>query len=461
MLLFLLAFLVVTLLPTQCLEACAQGKHGCDEDGIQSCSVASAQDRESSCGQEAGSALLQVHAAPRKSVLDEESRSSNQTRLETALQALKAVEEQPVDDAADPDLVSGATAALNQAGYKTLASICCPIEMDVFVERLANHLGFTVCDEGSLHGLVAHFYHSDQRRKFEELVEDMIAAADGECAWLGVENRCPKRPATCASFPQGAAGGGEKRSCSSRKAVASNTTKPSAPTAAFKCNPAAATRMDFAGTTVSVNNLGGAGPGSGAQEIRYKNIVPGATIDLVVTALGSYVPSTVALNGKRDGLGQISLKSGNAVELKFQLQDTATKAPVKVPEWYFTILDIDQNDNLHRERFYVKGFAEAIKEGLNDFETDLLSDGRTIFKSQQRGMGWDDPDDPSKLAVVTDPDDASNTVDQRKRAVMLVFRDQSEFTLTYEVTQKAGTAAQGRPLIFAGSSNLLDICPKL
>lgn len=232
----------------------------------------------------------------------------------------------------------------------------------------------------------------------------------------------------------------------------------------FKCDPSKALDLDFTkSSTTGNNNLGGQGPDlSAPKALTLKSIAKtkaGASVDLVVTAKGNYTPAEGVQNGIKYGRGQINLQSGSFVELVFQFKDSATKAAVTLPEFYFTILDIDQSDARHRERFYVEGFSHLLKEDVNDFETELLPDGRTLIKSQQTGDSWDDPTDPSALTVITNPGDPDSTADQRKRAAMLVFRDTSEFTITFEVTQKTGTNTADRNFMFAGKSSLIDLCP--
>jgi hypothetical protein len=373
------------------------------------------------------------------------------------------------NDLDDETLISGATAELDEAGYSSVVTLCCHLEMTIYAERLVTHLGFVVCNEGSLQGAVAWYYCKNQTRSFAELVEEVIAAADGECAWVGTESKCPTISDQCPHFPDTTSH--RRRNCNYRKSLATATTSaaPSASTtteAPMTCDTSLATPLNFASSSVTTNNLGGQGPSKSEplKALVFSNIATyaGASVDLSVTSTGTYTPADSTENGLINGHGQINLQSGTSVELTFRLIDSATGTPVSLPEFYFTFLDMDHSDVHHRERLYVSNFSgHSLKEDINDFEEELLVDGRALFKSQKTGHSWDDPTDPANLQVVSDPDDASITVDQRMRSVMMVFRAVSEFTVTYSVAQDTGTSTQGSNFLFTGESSLIDLCPTI
>jgi hypothetical protein len=366
--------------------------------------------------------------------------------------------EQPADEDFDPDLISGATAELSEEGYAAVAMICCPLEMSIYTERLIEHLGFVVCNDGSLQGMVAWFYCQNQTRTFQELVDDSIAGAASECAWVGTEEQCPDMSPNCASFPDTTAH--RRRTCRYRKMV--NTTTTTTTQSTFKCNTSKAIELDFAQSTVTHNNLGGKGPGSGTEQITYRGIghYLNASIDLVVSAVSDYEPGNSSDNIMTGHRGQISLMSGHSVDLLFQIEYTGSKHPVTLPQFYFTWLDIDESDVQHRERIYVSGFEADITEDIQDFEREMLSDGRTLYKALEVGDTWDDPADPSQLGVIVNPADATQMVDQRKRAVMLVYRHTSNFSVTLEISQKSEATPISRNFIFSGQSKLIERCPQ-
>lgn len=365
--------------------------------------------------------------------------------------------EQLIDEFTDSDYISGATADLDSAGYSAIATLCCPTEMAMFAERVINHIGFVVCNKGSLAGLVAWYHCHNQTRSFAELVEEITAAASGDCAWVGTESQCPTMSNNCPHFPDILSH--RRRNCLHRKALrnATTSTAPS-PENVVACNRENAVSLDFSSSAVSVNNLGGRGPSEGAEEIRFQNIgvASGRSFDLVVQATTAYEPANTDDNGLVAALGRISLQSGHSVGLRFSLQDTTTNAAVTLPEFYFTLLDIDQESMHIRERIYVSSLAHYAVMEVNDIEIEEMADGRMLFKSMLAGHDWDDPTDPSNLAVVTSSD-LSDMVDQRKRAAMIVFRDISQFEISFEVTQ-SGVDPSGRNFLFGGQSNLINYC---
>jgi len=103
-----------------------------------------------------------------------------------------------------------ASVELSQEGYSAVASICCPLEMSRYTERLITHRGFKVCDEGSLQSLVAWYYCANQSQTFSELAKATMKAIDGDCAWVGTESSCPEMSKTCSRFPDTA---GRRRAC--------------------------------------------------------------------------------------------------------------------------------------------------------------------------------------------------------------------------------------------------------
>jgi len=109
---------------------------------------------------------------------------------------------------------SGSTASLDQAGYEAISQCCCPLEMSVYAERLITHFGFKVCNEGSLQGLVAWYYCKNQSRTFQELADESMNAADGDCAWVGTESSCPVQSKNCPNFPDNS--GHRRRTCLAR-----------------------------------------------------------------------------------------------------------------------------------------------------------------------------------------------------------------------------------------------------
>jgi len=124
-------------------------------------------------------------------------------------------------DVVKSEVKSGSTTTLNEAGYREASSCCCPLEMSVYITRLITHLGFKVCNEGSLQGFTAWYYCANQSRTFQELSDEVEDAADGECAWVGTESSCPARSKNCPTFPDTSR---RRRSCLHRHVEMASTT---------------------------------------------------------------------------------------------------------------------------------------------------------------------------------------------------------------------------------------------
>jgi hypothetical protein len=106
---------------------------------------------------------------------------------------------------ADEPWISGAKAPLNEAGYRSVAHLCCRYEMAVFVERAAKQAGYDVCHDGGIQSIVWWF---DCPRgmlpdlgSYAELLKKFGWGAGGECSWLvNSGSKCIARNATCPPF---------------------------------------------------------------------------------------------------------------------------------------------------------------------------------------------------------------------------------------------------------------------
>jgi len=118
------------------------------------------------------------------------------------------------------DSQSGSSAPLDQAGYAAVAKRCCHKEMEPFVRRQIEAMGFQICDAGALQGFLhwfdcssddsVHdpFYdhskfgdHFDDDQSFEKLKEGLVMARSGLpplCPWLGgIGEACPPTGHNC------------------------------------------------------------------------------------------------------------------------------------------------------------------------------------------------------------------------------------------------------------------------
>lgn len=91
------------------------------------------------------------------------------------------------------------------------------------------------------------------------------------------------------------------------------------------------------------NNLGGAGPDSGAEEIRYSHVTTlnGERVDLVITVDGEYKPKQ-ASKGLSGSLGVINVACGTESVLNLKIVNSETGAPVVVDNVAISWYDIDE-----------------------------------------------------------------------------------------------------------------------
>lgn len=361
-----------------------------------------------------------------------------------------------------PDLTaSGAASSLDEAGYQSVASMCCPMEAYAFGARVVFQLGFEICNTGDLAGVMAWFYCDKQERTYDELVTALLKNSKPfwgqtygvNCAFLAYPGQCVEKDEDCPSW-----------------LGVDNPNAPIIGTRGTCCYPSAATAFVFSGAEVTSNNLGGNGPNTGdAPELRYSGAGEknGRKFDLVVTADSYYKGGTG--NGINGLFGQIGLFAGRSVDLTFSLEDSASGDPVVLDEFYFSFLDLDEEITRIRERVFVRyhdatGPVDRVLYPINDLTEVELPDGRTRYESTVTAGPWNNPTDPNNLGVVQNPNQNMGPLypkssDQRKEALMFIYRQTSSWKLTIEVTHTEGEP-HGRNFLFGGTSALMDICPR-
>jgi len=200
--------------------------------------------------------------------------------------------------------------------------------------------------------------------------------------------------------------------------------------------------LDFTKAEVVTNNLGGQGPGSGPEEIRYRNLVQGQSVDLVVTVAAGYEPHNSSKNGILGGNGQINAMSGETVPLTFSFVDEGTDTPFTMPKFYITFSDIDErHGGGEYETIKVDGYT---KYYTND-DLKIVDDGLPVptFASSDFGNFEDNKFNPN-----------SPTPSQLSHAVTYLFIDKATFHATYRVVSKSDTH-RGRNILFSGISQLV------
>lgn len=209
------------------------------------------------------------------------------------------------------------------------------------------------------------------------------------------------------------------------------------------------TELDFSADQMTVNNLGGHGPGEGAQEMRFGGVatVDGVVVDLVVTSIGPYTAAKVKANGVKGSLVNLNVKVGSAVDLRFKFVDPVSGKKVKLEHFYFSFFDIDQGKKT-REVLTVKGYRRYLMR--NDDDEIVSGSGSTSavevgtggnFSSKQGGVGSDNPRDPKILTTL-----------QQRRSVTFLFRNKNSFDVRFEVV---GTGNTGRNMLFGSTSSLV------
>ena len=90
----------------------------------------------------------------------------------------------------------------------------------------------------------------------------------------------------------------------------------------------------------------------------------------VVESLGSLTPPPNQQPSGCNGMfGMISSHAGTAATLRFAFEDSATNAAVTLPQFVFSVFDLDGNGN---ERVQVDGFSSFT---LREPETNVIDGG--------------------------------------------------------------------------------------
>jgi len=209
--------------------------------------------------------------------------------------------------------------------------------------------------------------------------------------------------------------------------------------------------IDFAKATLVYNNLGGQGPittlptGDPApQEIRYRNLIQGSAVDLVVTAAPGYTAHHPNRNGILVGNGQVNAKSGTAAQLTFKFVEEGTNIPYTMPLFYITFSDLDErHGGAEAERIKVSGYDTYYTNDDLALDAGSKTSGTATFQSADYGNYTDNsfhPDSPSPT--------------QFSRAVTFKFTNKASFSATFSIEELTDFHA-GRNILFSGISQLV------
>jgi len=90
------------------------------------------------------------------------------------------------------DGVAGDAAELNDDGFEAVKQENNKVEMEHFIRRLIANRSASVCDYGSLMGLVHYYFKQESGNSFDRLNEELDHASNTSCPWVGTRknNNC-------------------------------------------------------------------------------------------------------------------------------------------------------------------------------------------------------------------------------------------------------------------------------
>jgi len=187
--------------------------------------------------------------------------------------------------------------------------------------------------------------------------------------------------------------------------------------------------------TVSQNNLGGVGPDTGAEEIRYSNaaVVNGKAVDLVITTDGKFQSSKPSKNGKSGPFGILNVKCGSSVTLTMSVVDSESGAPVILDAVALTWYDLDEGKK-------GKGRATVSTCGSTGVivsqNTELVLKREGVCSTATSSVAGTGKDNPKSTQLL-------NSL-QISRSLTVPFKGVSEWTSTLSLAR----GSKGRNFMF-------------
>jgi len=386
----------------------------------------------------------------------------------------------------------GASVDLTEEGYATVAAICCIAEMEVFARRVVQHLGREVCNEGGFSGVIG--FHTCEKgvQTLAKLIEHIHNSEEGKCAWVGLPGNCPEFDwESCGhepnNFHRRRVCGGSYTTTAAPTAtteapvtttmaptttVAPSTTRAPTTTTAAPTTSAVPSTTTACSSSISLDimkscqegrvhrNIGGFGPDSGAEEVRYGEVgrIDEKPFDVVVTALTTMtiVKGESLRSGCAGNFGILTLRSGTSATFQIAFQDSETHAPVTIPSFLFSVLDLDGVT----EEVEVTGYSSF---HLREPESNVLTLAPGVFQAcDPRPPAFTCPYQPSDLpsdALWPNPSNPQ-TLTEIQKAGAVTF----EFSApTSSFTVRWGKKGQNMRdfsmnMFFAGSTNLFVPC---
>lgn len=192
-------------------------------------------------------------------------------------------------------------------------------------------------------------------------------------------------------------------------------------------------RGDFAELTEPILRIAGAA------------VAEGVIVDLVVSSAGPYEPGNGKSGLSAGGVGWVSVLAGTTVDLRFRFEDQASGATVALESFYFSVLDMDEEQGVVPE-LTIDGFDSYFMWDPSDVAVGADT-GRTRFRALSNGTDCDDPFDPLSLGLVNC---SGEVVDQRKRAVTFSFSMLSGLDLSFALMCRGECPKRGFNMFFSG-----------
>lgn len=140
-------------------------------------------------------------------------------------------------------------------------------------------------------------------------------------------------------------------------------------------------------TSVSNSNLGGLGPDSGEQNMRFAKLgkVNGVDVDLTVTITNDdYTPFTVGNNGLTGSLGTVNLQANTKAELDFALVESDTGKAVAVDGFSITWLDVDEGKRGKQRSTVTACNAEVSLDAATELTSSVAGSCTSVSSSKKR-----------------------------------------------------------------------------
>ena len=216
--------------------------------------------------------------------------------------------------------------------------------------------------------------------------------------------------------------------------------------------------LDFEGACSRTlqNNMGGQGPDTGAEELRFGNVgvYNGRPFDAVLKTVGSSYVKGNGDNGcgASGKFGKLVMRRSQEVSFHLTFRDSLSDRLVTLPAFRLSFLDIDAgSNNAWKEQLSVRDYYEyTLDEDTHLTKSDLWFASTPAYSPAS--FSADNPTDPQAL-----------TETQRKLAVSFVFLSPPE-QVSFSLRSGRPTDANNNngwqgAFFFTGSTSMVAPCP--